>query len=93
LSIFGQDIFTLLGKKKPRIPVINWVAILGEYLGIEREDMLTYRFKHVITLPFKKSGLWYIWEVFKAFVRGYVGKKEPKPIQKDLKKIRKMKKK
>lgn len=91
LSIFDSDIFSLLGKTNPRIPVKNWVSILGKYLGIEREDMLTYRFKHMITLPFRKSGLWYIWEAFKAIVRGYIGRKEPKPIQKKLNKIRKLK--
>ncbi|MHA1147969.1 MAG: heterodisulfide reductase-related iron-sulfur binding cluster [Promethearchaeota archaeon] len=91
LSIFGSDIFTLIGNKKPRIPVKNWVSILGGYLGIEQRDMLNYRFKHIITVPLKDSGLGYIWQAFKAIVRGYIGKKEPKTIEKKLKVLRKKK--
>ena len=40
----------------------------------------------MITIPFNKSGLWYIWQAFKATIRGFVSKKEPKPIQKKLNK-------
>ncbi len=78
LTIFGSDFLTILGKKDRRIPVKNWVTILGEYLGIKRRDMLTHRFSHVISFPFKASGLWYLWQVFKAIVYGYFGKRLPK---------------
>lgn len=93
LSIFGSDIWTTLGLKSPRVTVKNWVEILGEYLGIRRKDMLNHRFSHIITLPFRDSGIWYIWQGFKAVMRGYVGMKEPKHIEKVLKRIRKRKKK
>ncbi len=92
LSLFGSSIWSLLGKSEPRITVKNWVSILGQYLGIERRDMLSYRFKHIICIPIKDSGLWYIWQAFKAMVRGYFGKREPKPIQKKLREIKKKKK-
>jgi len=92
LSIFGSDIFTTLGMKKPRIPVKNWASILGENLGIFNRDMLNYRFQHLISIPFKESGIWYILQAIRALIRGGFGKKEPRPIEKILKKIRKRKK-
>ena len=36
LTIFGSNIFSLIGNISPRINVMNWVSILGEYLGIKR---------------------------------------------------------
>ncbi|MHA1439281.1 MAG: (Fe-S)-binding protein [Promethearchaeota archaeon] len=92
LSIFGSDIFSLLGKKKTAIPVKNWVSILGDYLGLRMKDMLDYRFKHVFAIPYKESGMWYIWQAIKALMRGYFGKKEPKPLEKKIKKYRKTRK-
>lgn len=92
LSIFGSNIFTTLGMKKTRIPVKNWASILGENLGIFNKDMLTYRFHHLLSVPFKESGIWYILQAIRAIVRGGIGKKEPKPIEKKLKQIRKRKK-
>jgi len=92
LFLFGSNIWSLLGKKSPRIIVKNWVSIIGEHLGIVEKDMLTYRFKHIISVPIRDSGLGYIFQAFKAIVRGYFGKKEPKPIQKKLNKINKKKK-
>ncbi|MFX0047962.1 MAG: heterodisulfide reductase-related iron-sulfur binding cluster [Candidatus Hermodarchaeota archaeon] len=77
LSIFGDGFSSSLGLTKKRILVKNWVSILGEYLGIRKRDMLNYRFSHFITIPFKDSGLWYLLQIFKAFVRGYIGLKEP----------------
>ncbi|MFW9896146.1 MAG: hypothetical protein ACFFD7_10115, partial [Candidatus Thorarchaeota archaeon] len=67
-----------LGFTKKRIVVKNWVSILGEYLGIRRKDMLSYRLSHFITIPFKDSGLWYLLQILKALVRGYIGLKDPK---------------
>ncbi|MHA2006318.1 MAG: heterodisulfide reductase-related iron-sulfur binding cluster [Promethearchaeota archaeon] len=78
LTIFGDGFTSALGLTKKRIPVKNWVSILGEYLGIRKKDMLTYRLSHFITIPFKESGLWYILQILKAFIRGYIGLKEPK---------------
>ncbi|KKL22500.1 hypothetical protein LCGC14_2434830 [marine sediment metagenome] len=78
LTIFGDGLFSSLGLTKKRILVKNWVSILGEYLGIRKKDMLTYRLSHFITIPFKDSGLWYLLQVLKAFIRGYVGLKFPK---------------
>jgi hypothetical protein len=75
LTIFGADFLTILGKKQRRIPIKNWVAILGEYLGIKRRDMLTYRFSHLLTFPFRLSGLWYLWQAFKALIYGFFGKR------------------
>lgn len=75
-TIFGNDIWTILGKKKQKIPIKNWVTILGEYLGIKRRDMLIYRFSHIISFPFKESGIWYLWQVLKAIINGYFGKRE-----------------
>lgn len=89
LTIFGFDIPTLLGNKQPRVPVKNWVSILGNYLGIKQKDMLTYRFKHIISFSLRDSGLWFIIQAFKAIVRGYFSKKEPKPIELKLNQIRK----
>ena len=77
-TVFGADIRTILGKKKPPMPIKNWVSILGEYLGIKKRDMLTYRLSHIVHFPFKDSGMWYIWQVIKALVYGYFGKREPK---------------
>jgi len=34
-----------------------------------------------ITIPFKKSGLLYLIQFLKAFVRGYIGLKKPKEIK------------
>jgi Fe-S oxidoreductase len=79
LTIFGDGFRSSLGLKKKRILVKNWVSILGEYLGIRKRDMLNYRLSHFITIPFKDSGLWYLLQVLKAFIRGYVGLKFPKP--------------
>lgn len=78
ITIFGDGFTSALGLTKRRILVRNWVSILGEYLGISMKDMLTYRLTHFITVPFKESGLWYILQGLKAFVRGYIGLKEPK---------------
>ncbi|MFX1419430.1 MAG: (Fe-S)-binding protein [Promethearchaeota archaeon] len=81
LSIFGDGFPSALGLRNKRILVKNWVSILGEYFGIRKKDMLTYRLTHFITLPFKESGLWYLIQVLKAFIRGYIGLKEPKQIR------------
>ncbi|UCC20345.1 MAG: (Fe-S)-binding protein [Promethearchaeota archaeon] len=81
LSIFGDGFPSALGLTNKRILVKNWVTILGEYLGIEKKDMLTYRLTHFMTIPFKESGLWYLIQVLKAFIRGYIGLKEPKQIK------------
>ncbi|MHA1985398.1 MAG: heterodisulfide reductase-related iron-sulfur binding cluster [Promethearchaeota archaeon] len=78
LTIFGDGLSSSLGLRKKRILVKNWVSILGEYLGIRERDMLNYRLSHFITIPFKESGLWYLLQFLKAFVRGYMGLKEPK---------------
>lgn len=78
LTIFGDGFSSALGLTKKRIPVKNWVSILGEYLGIRRKDMLTYRLSHFIAIPFKESGLWALLQILKAFIRGYVGLKGPK---------------
>ena len=78
LTIFGDGFTSALGLTKKRIQVKNWVSILGDYLGIRRRDMLNYRLSHFITIPFKESGFWYLIQVLKAFVRGYIGLKEPK---------------
>jgi Fe-S oxidoreductase len=78
LTIFGDGFTSALGLTKKRIFVKNWVSILGEYLGIRKKDMLNYRLSHFITIPFKESGLWYLLQFLKAFVRGYMGLKEPK---------------
>jgi hypothetical protein len=43
--------------------------------------MLNYRLSHFITIPFKDSLLWYLLQILKAFVRGYIGLKEPKTIK------------
>ncbi|MHA1385304.1 MAG: (Fe-S)-binding protein [Candidatus Helarchaeota archaeon] len=77
-TIAGFDILTILGKKKPKISVKNWVTILGEYLGIRKRDMLIHRFSHIVSFPFKESGTWYLWQVLKALIYGYFGKREPK---------------
>ena len=92
LSIFGSSFLSLIGKKSPQINVKNWVSIVGEYLGIVDRDMLSYRLKHIVDVPIRDSGFWYILQAFKAIVRGYFGRKEPKPIQKKLNKISKKKK-
>ncbi len=81
LSVFGDGISSSVGLTKKRILVKNWVSILGEYLGIRNKDMLHYRFSHVITIPFKDSGIWYLLQMLKAFVRGYIGLKEPRIIR------------
>ncbi len=78
LTIFGDGFASALGLTKKRILVKNWVSILGEYLGIRNKDMLNYRLSHFISIPFKESGLWYLLQILKAFIRGYVGLKEPK---------------
>ena len=78
LTIFGDGFASALGFTKKRIPVKNWVSILGGYLGIRKKDMLNYRLSHFITIPFKESGLWYLLQILKAFIRGYVGLKGPK---------------
>ena len=78
LTIFGDGLSSSLGLTKKRILVKNWVTILGEYLGIRKKDMLSYRLSHFITIPFKESGLWYLLQGLKAFVRGYMGLKEPR---------------
>jgi len=78
LTIFGDGLSSSLGLTKKRILVKNWVSILGEYLGIRRRDMLHYRLSHFITIPFKDSLLWYLLQILKAFVRGYIGLKEPR---------------
>jgi len=78
ITIFGDGFTSALGLKKKRILVRNWVSILGEYLGIRMKDMLTYRLSHFIAIPFKESGLWYIIQGLKAFIRGYIGLKKPK---------------
>jgi hypothetical protein len=78
ITIFGDGFTSALGLTKRRIPVRNWVTIFGEYLGIRMKDMLTYRLTHFITIPFKESGLWYILQGLKSFIRGYIGLKEPK---------------
>jgi len=78
LSIFGDGFTSALGLTRKRILVKNWVSILGEYLGIRKKDMLNYRLSHFITIPFKESGLWYLLQILKAFIRGYIGLKEPK---------------
>ncbi|MHA2393119.1 MAG: (Fe-S)-binding protein [Promethearchaeota archaeon] len=78
ITIFGDGFTSALGLTKRRILVRNWVSILGEYLGIRMKDMLTYRLTHFFALPFKESGLWYILQGLKAFIRGYIGLKEPK---------------
>ena len=78
LTIFGDGFSSSLGLTKKRILVKNWVSILGDYLGIRKKDMLTYRLSHFITIPFKESGLWYLLQILRAFVRGYMGLKEPK---------------
>ncbi len=88
LSIFGSNLWTTLGISIPRIPVQNWVSIVAGYLGISQRDMLTYRFAHLIAVPFRNSGLWYLWQVFKAFVRGFLGKREPKRVEHRLKRLR-----
>ncbi|MFX1554979.1 MAG: heterodisulfide reductase-related iron-sulfur binding cluster [Promethearchaeota archaeon] len=90
LSIFGDGFMSALGLTKKRIPVKNWVSILGEYLGIRKKDMLTYRLTHFITIPFRESGLWYLIQILKAFVRGYMGLKEPNLKKLKKKKIQKM---
>jgi Fe-S oxidoreductase len=78
LTIFGDGFTSALGLTRKRIPVRNWVSILGDYFGIRMKDMLTYRLTHFFTIPFKESGLWYILQGIKAFVRGYIGLKPPK---------------
>jgi Fe-S oxidoreductase len=78
LTIFGDGLSSSLGLTKKRIIVKNWVSILGEYLGISEKDMLYYRLSHFITIPFKDSLLWYLLQMLKAFVRGYIGLKEPR---------------
>jgi Fe-S oxidoreductase len=78
LTIFGDGFSSALGLTKKRILVKNWVSILGEYLGIRKKDMLNYRLSHFITIPFKESGLWYLLQFLKAFIRGYIGLKFPK---------------
>jgi Fe-S oxidoreductase len=78
LTIFGDGFASALGLTSKRIHVKNWVSILGEYLGIRKKDMLTYRLTHFITIPFKESGLWYLIQILKAFIRGYIGLKKPK---------------
>ncbi|MBY8988609.1 MAG: (Fe-S)-binding protein [Candidatus Lokiarchaeota archaeon] len=80
LTIFGDGLSSSLGLTKKRILVKNWVPILGEYLGIRKRDMLNYRLSHFITIPFKDSLLWYLLQILKAFVRGYIGLKEPRTI-------------
>ncbi|MFX1377970.1 MAG: (Fe-S)-binding protein [Promethearchaeota archaeon] len=82
ISIFGDGFTSALGLTNKRIPVRNWVSILGEFLGIKKKDMLTYRLTHFIAIPFKESGLWYITQVLKSFIRGYIGLKEPKSKKK-----------
>jgi hypothetical protein len=74
LTLFSADITTILRGRMPKMPVKNWVAILGEYLGITRRDLLTYRLSHLICSPFRESGLWFLWQVMKALVKGYFGK-------------------
>jgi Fe-S oxidoreductase len=78
LTIFGDGFTSALGLTKKRILVKNWVSILGDYLGIRKKEMLNYRLSHFITIPFKESGLWYLLQILKAFVRGYIGLKFPK---------------
>ncbi|MHA1281920.1 MAG: (Fe-S)-binding protein [Promethearchaeota archaeon] len=89
LSIFGSDIFATLGLRPKPIQVRNWVQIVGKALGIEKKDMLTHRFTHIFSIPFKESGFWYILQVFKSIIRGFFGKKEPPLIQKKFKKLSK----
>ena len=81
LTLFSADIRTILKGKTPKMPVKNWVSILGEYLGIRRRDLLTYRLSHLISSPFQESGLWFLWQVLKAMVRGYFGKATPSSVQ------------
>jgi Fe-S oxidoreductase len=78
LTIFGDGFTSALGLTKKRILVRNWVSILGGYLGIRKKEMFNYRLSHFITVPFKESGLWYLLQVLKAFIRGYIGLKIPK---------------
>ena len=78
LTIFGDGFTSALGLTKKRILVKNWVSIVGEYLGIRKKDMLNYRLSHFISIHFKESGLWYLLQILKAFIRGYVWLKEPK---------------
>jgi Fe-S oxidoreductase len=75
LTIFGDGFTSALGLTNKRILVRNWVSILGDYLGIRMKDMLTYRLTHFLAIPFKESGLWYILQGLKAFIRGYIGLK------------------
>ncbi|MHA2037740.1 MAG: heterodisulfide reductase-related iron-sulfur binding cluster [Promethearchaeota archaeon] len=78
LTIFGDGFTSALGLTKKRILVKNWVSILGDHLDIRRKDMLNYRLSHFITIPFKESGLWYLLQILKAFIKGYIGLKLPK---------------
>lgn len=81
ISIFGDRYKSSHGVKKKRITIKNWVSILGEYLGIRRREMLDYRLSHPITIPFKESLTWYLLQILKAFVRGYIGLKEPRMLK------------
>ncbi len=83
LSIFGDGLLSNLNLKRKGIYVKNWASIFAEYLGINLNDMLTYRFTHLLTIPFKDSGAWYLWKAMKALVNGYIGKKNP-PISPKL---------
>jgi len=81
LTLFSSNIGAIMRGKTPKMPVMNWVSILGEYLGIKRRDMLTYRLSHLIASPFQESGLWFLWQALKAMVRGYFGKVTPSSVQ------------
>jgi Fe-S oxidoreductase len=75
LTLFSADIMTIMRGKTPKMPVKNWVSILGEYLGIKRRDLLTYRLSHLVSSPFQESGLWFLWQAVKALVNGYFGRR------------------
>ncbi len=81
LSIFGDGLLSNLDLKRKAIYVKNWASIFAEYLGININDRLTYRFTHLLTIPFKNSGAWYLWKAMKALVNGYIGKKPHKHLQ------------
>ena len=81
LTLFSADIRTIMSGKTPKIPVKNWVSILGEYLGIRRRDLLTHRLSHLVSSPFQESGLWFLWQALKALVKGYFGKRTPIEVQ------------
>lgn len=76
LTLFSADIMTILRGKSPKIPVKNWVSILGEYLGIKHRDLLIHRLSHLVSSPFQESGLWFLWQAIKALIKGYFGKRE-----------------